>query len=73
MADIKENFEKRFSLYFQIMKDLKILEGDKEVKSAIDIPLINGEIEVLFAIYFQNRLQPKNSQRRDAVTGGYYK
>lgn len=34
--------------------------------------MIAGDAEILLAIYVQNQLQPKNAQRRDAVTNGIY-
>lgn len=54
-------------------KDLKISNDEvKEIKEPLDLPFIEGNIEVLFGIYAQNLLQAKNSQRKDAVANGLY-
>lgn len=54
-------------------KDLRISNDEaKEIKAPLDLPFIEGNIEVLFGIYAQNLLQAKNSQRKDAVANGSY-
>jgi len=53
--------------------DLKIGNDEaKQIKSPLDLPLINGDTDVLFGIYVQNMLQAKNSQRKDAFANGSY-
>ena len=50
---------------------LSELEGRESVYSDI-LEFFGGEKEILFAVMLQNTLQPKNSNRTDAIKAGKY-
>jgi len=57
-----------------IANKLKISEDEsKLITSAAELPGIDADFEILFAIVFQNLLQPKNNHRKDAVANKTYK
>ena len=57
-----------------IANKLKISEDEsKVITSAVELPGIDADFEVLLAIVFQNLLQPKNNHRKDAVANKTYK
>ena len=73
MGDVENLFTKKFSLFFELAKTFDIaVDAAHPVASPLDLPLIAGDLEILLGIYLQNVLQPKNAQRRDAVTNGTY-
>eukprot|EP00347_Sterkiella_histriomuscorum_P012111 403369855 len=45
---------------------------DKKIEKLSEIPFIEGNKEILLAIMFQNIMQPKNHQRRDAIDSKHY-
>ena len=72
-GDIKKFFEIRFPAFFTIATALKLTQIDgSPVTEAHHLPGIDGNMEILFAIYVQNLLQPKNNNRRDAVANKTY-
>lgn len=72
ISENKKSFTKKNAAFFELANLLKIAEDDKKIESPLDLPMIDGNMEVLFAITVQNMLQPKNAQRRDAITSGQY-
>lgn len=46
--------------------------SDTEITEYSELPLINGNREILLAILFQNMMHPKNHQRREAVASKQY-
>lgn len=73
MGDVETLFTKKFSLFFELAKTFDISNDPAQpVTSPVNLPLIAGDLEILLGIYLQNMLQPKNAQRRDAVTNGTY-
>ena len=72
-GDLDTLFSKKFTLFYELAKSFDISNDPaKPVTAPIELPLISGDAEILLAIYLQNMLQPKNAQRRDAVTNGTY-
>lgn len=53
------------------MKMLSDLEGRENVYESI-LEMFGGEQEILFAMLLQNMLQPKNSNRVEAIKAGKY-
>lgn len=53
-----------------LMKMLCELEGREQVYETLE-EMVGGQ-EILFAILMQNSLQPKNSNRTDAIKNGKY-
>ena len=69
----EKSFTKKNKAFFQLAKMMKISESeDKEIKTPLDLPLVDGSMEVLMAVTLQNLCQPKNAQRRDAFANGKY-
>ena len=66
-ADAREFVQKRPA----IMKMLGEMEGREAVYSDI-LEFFGGEPEILFAVMLQNSIQPKNSNRTDAIKAGKY-
>jgi len=73
LGDVENLFSKKFSLFFELAKTFDIAADPAHpVTAPLDLPLIAGDLQILLGIYLQNMLQPKNAQRRDAVTNGTY-
>ena len=53
------------------MKMLSEMEGRESVYSDI-LEFFGGDQEILYAVLLQNKLQPKNSNRTDAIKSGKY-
>ena len=68
----KDFFNKGFRVFYQFAKLLQLRDGPEEFNDPIKLPLIDGDKEILLAIHLQNLLQPKNAQRRDAITNKKY-
>ena len=72
---VKENAKlatKGFKSFLQLANFFQISSTGEEVKESKDLPLIDGDSDVLLAIVIQNLMQPKNAQRRDAITNKKY-
>ncbi len=54
-----------------IANELKF-NGETAVIDFYCLPLINNEREIAFSVILQNAMQPKNPQRRDAITSKTY-
>ena len=50
-----------------------MLKKTKQFKSILDLPGVDGDKTIAFAIMVQNSLHPKNSQRVECVKEGNYK
>jgi hypothetical protein len=53
VSDAHAYFSKKFPAFYILMKHLK-LSGEAQVKLAQNIPLIEGDLEILLAIFLQN-------------------
>ena len=53
------------------MKMLSEMEGRESVYTDI-LEFFGGDQEILYAVMLQNKLQPKNSNRTDAIKSGKY-
>lgn len=58
-------FTSRQKVLLEIANTLKI--SDTGVPSFLQMPLVNGEKEIVAAVVLQNLLHPKNHHRREAV------
>lgn len=63
-------FTKRNMPILLIANALKV--SKVAIKDIHDLPMIENDNETLFAIIFQNVMQPKNHQRRDAISSKAY-
>jgi hypothetical protein len=73
-TEVENFFQKRFAPFFIIANKLKVSDDEGTViRAAVELPGINADFEVLLAIVFQNLQQPKNSQRKDAVSSKNYR
>jgi hypothetical protein len=62
---------KKNAAVIQLANILKVCE--KEIGNISQLPLIDGDEEILLALNLQNAMHPKNSNRREAVSGKTYK
>lgn len=72
LVSIAQNsFNKKNTDLLLLANRLKV-GGEKQIKSVMDTPKINGDELIFFTLLFQNAMQPKNHQRREAVTQKIY-
>lgn len=70
ISSAKNNFDKRQKTLLSMFSALQ--NAEKEYNSIIELPMIDNDPVVLFAIIVQNAMHPKNSQRVDAVAQDNY-
>jgi hypothetical protein len=63
-------FRHKLKVLVDIANELKLV--DAPIEDFLSLPLVNGNKELMAAILLQNVMQPKNAQRREAITSKIY-
>lgn len=71
LAGLSKVFLGKTKVLLDIANELHF-NGDTPATDFFSLPLINGEKELALAVILQNAMQPKNPQRREAITSKTY-
>ncbi len=69
LANTNQYLNKRCRILIMLWN---LIDTDTELKDITLLPGLDGNQHLLFGIYFQNMMHPKNSHRREAITSGQY-
>ena len=65
-----KTFDKHNGSLLAMFRDL--IKGNKEFESMLDIPMIEGDKLIVFAITMQNALHPTTNMRTEAINSKNY-